>query len=181
MKIEGTHTINAPRDLVWNLMIDSEVLSRCVPGVQSLAASEDGSYKMALKTGVGSIKGLYQGTIKLEEQRAPEHYRMIVDGKGAPGFVKGAGTLELAEQGDETLVTYVGEVSVGGTIASVGQRLILSSARMMTAQFFAALEAEAVAIVKAEANDEPVQTPKQGFLRNVFRATSKAVKGKLNG
>ncbi len=180
MKIEGTHSIKAPRELVWNLMIDPDVLSRCVPGVQSLEANADGSYKMALKTGVGSIKGSYQGTIKLAEQRAPEHYRMLVDGKGAPGFVKGAGTLDLVAQADATVVTYSGDVSVGGTIASVGQRLILSAAKMMTAQFFAALEAEAAAIVKAEENDEPVQTPKQGFFRNVFRATSKAIKGKLN-
>ena len=42
---------------------------------QSLEANADGSYKMALKTGVGSIKGSYQGTIKLADQRAPEHYR----------------------------------------------------------------------------------------------------------
>ena len=102
--------------------------------------------------------------------RAPEHYKMLVDGKGSTGFVKGTGALDLVEQGDETAINYSGDVSVGGTIASVGQRLILTSAKMMTAQFFAALEAEAAAIITAEENDEPVVTPKQGLLRNTFRA-----------
>jgi hypothetical protein len=180
MKIEGAHTIKAPRALVWNLMIDPEVISRCVPGVESLEAVEDGSYKMMLKTGVGSIKGSYTGSIRLDEMREPTHYRMTVDGKGAPGFVKGAGSLDLSEVEDQTVVTYAGEVSVGGTIASVGQRMILSTAKMMTAQFFAALQAEAAAVIKAEENDEPVITPKQGFFRNVFRATSGAIKRKLN-
>ncbi|HZS05573.1 MAG TPA: carbon monoxide dehydrogenase subunit G [Blastocatellia bacterium] len=180
MKIEGHHTIKAPRELAWNLMIDPEVLGRCVPGVQSLEATGDGTYKMVLKTGIGSIKGLFNGTIRLEEMREPEHYKMTVDGRGAPGFVKGAGTLDLAEQGAETVVTYAGDVSVGGTIAGVGQRMILSSAKMMTAQFFAALEAEAAAIIKAEENGEPVVTPKQGFFRNVFRATSGTIKRRLN-
>ena len=173
MKIEGTYTINAPRELVWNLMIDPDVLSRCVPGVQSLENTEGTTYKLALKTGVGAIKGVYTGAIKLEEQREPEHYKMIVDGKGAAGFVKGVGALDLAEQGDETVVTYAGDVSVGGTIAGVGQRIILSTAKMMTAQFFTALEAEAAAIIRAEETGEPVATPKQGFLRNTFRAVKK--------
>ena len=170
MKIEGTHNLKAPRDLVWHLLIDPEVLSRCVPGIQTLESVAENSYKITLKAGVGAIKGVYNGAIRLEDMRAPEHYKILVDGKGSTGFVKGTGALDLVEQGDETAINYSGDVSVGGTIASVGQRLILTSAKMMTAQFFAALEAEAAAIITAEENDEPVVTPKQGLLRNTFRA-----------
>lgn len=170
MKIEGNYTIKAPRELVWTLVIDPDILSRCVPGVQSLENTETNAYKLLMKAGVGAIKGVYNGAIRLEDMRAPEHYKMLVDGKGATGFVKGVGELDLVEEGDETLINYSGDVSVGGTIASVGQRLILTSAKMMTAQFFAALEAEAAAIITAEENDEPIVTPKQGLLRNTFRA-----------
>jgi carbon monoxide dehydrogenase subunit G len=35
-------------------------------------------------------------------------------------------------------------MQVGGMIASVGQRMVLSAARMMTSQFFAALEEQTV-------------------------------------
>lgn len=173
MKIEGHYTLNAPRELVWNLLIDPDILSRCVPGVQSLENTGGTAYKVVLKTGVGAIKGVYNGAITLEDMREPEHYKMIVDGKGAAGFVKGVGELDLVEQGETTVVNYAGDVSVGGTIASVGQRMILSTAKMMTAHFFAALEAEAKAIIKAEEAGEPVATPKQGFFRNTFRAVKK--------
>lgn len=173
MKVEGSYTIKATRDRLWPLMIDPEVLSRCVPGCQSLEAQEDGSYKMAMKAGVGSIKGLFNGLIRLAEIREPEHYKMIVEGKGAPGFVKGEGALDLAEQGEETIVTYAGDVSVGGTLASVGQRMVLSAAKMMAGQFFAAIEAEAKAIAKAEETGEPHEAPKQGFIRNTIRQIKK--------
>ncbi|MFN7929840.1 MAG: carbon monoxide dehydrogenase subunit G [Blastocatellia bacterium] len=173
MKIEGSYTVNAPRELVWNLLIDPDILSRCVPGVQSLENTESNAYKMMLKTGVGAIKGVYNGAIKLEDIREPEHYKMLVDGKGAAGFVKGVGELDLVAQDETTVVNYAGDVSVGGTIASVGQRMILSTAKMMTSQFFTALEAEAKAIIKAEETGEPVTTPKQGFFRNTFRAVKK--------
>ncbi|MGH9939739.1 MAG: SRPBCC family protein [Blastocatellia bacterium] len=172
MKVEGSHTIKAPRELLYQLMIDPEILRRCVPGVQSLEAAGDGSYKMTLKAGVGSIKGAFTGSIRLDEMREPEHYKMIVDAKGPPGFLKGEGSIDLVEQGEETLVNYSGETSVGGTIAGVGQRMVQSTAKMMAGQFFAAIEAEAVAIVKAGESGQ-YTPPKQGFIRNTIRQIRK--------
>lgn len=142
MKIEGTYIIHAPRAILWQMLIDPAVLQRCVPGCEALEADEDGSYKMLLKAGVGSIKGVFNGKIRLADLREPEHYQMIVEGTGKVGFVKGTGTLDLVEQGDETVINYAGDVSVGGTLASVGQRMIQASAKMMAGQFFKAVEAE---------------------------------------
>ncbi|HKX26880.1 MAG TPA: carbon monoxide dehydrogenase subunit G [Blastocatellia bacterium] len=173
MKIEGSYTIKGHRLRVWQLMTSPETLQRCIPGCELLEANDDGSYRMTLKAGVGSIKGVYHGTTRLDEIREPDHYRMVVEAKGSAGFVKGEGALDLAEQGEETLVTYQGEVNVGGTIASVGQRMIGSTAKMMAGQFFAAIEAEAKAWAKAEENGEPFQAPKQGFIRNTIRQIKK--------
>jgi uncharacterized protein len=172
MKIEGAHTIKAPRELLYRLMIDPEILLRCVPGCQSLEAAGDDSYKMTLKAGVGSIKGGFTGSIKLEEMREPEHYKMIVDAKGPAGFLKGEGLIDLTEQAEGTVVNYTGETSVGGTIAGVGQRMVQSTAKMMAGQFFAAIEAEAVAVVKVEEGGQ-FTPPKQGFIRNTIRQIMK--------
>ncbi len=173
MKIEGSYTIPGPRERLWQLINDPEILRRCVPGCESLEAVADGSYKIMLKTGVGSIKGVFHGTIKLDEIREPEHYRMIVEGKGSPGFVKGDGGLDLVEGAEGTTINYSGAIAVGGTIASVGQRVILSSAKMMAGHFFAAISAEAKAMAKAEESGEPVEPPKHGFIRNTIRQIKK--------
>src|SRR5215475_5541384 len=172
MKIEGSHTIKAPRELLYRLMIDPEILLRCVPGCQSLEAAGDDSYKRTLKAGVGSIKGVFTGSIKVEEMREPEHDKMIVDAKGPAGFLKGEGLIDLTEQVEETLVNYAGETSVGGTIAGVGQRMVQSTAKMMAGQFFAAIEAEAAAILKSEESGH-YMPPKQGFIRNAIRQIKK--------
>ncbi len=173
MKIEGNYSIKSPRDRVFMLMTDPDVLLRCVPGCQSLEANEDGSYKITLKAGVGSIKGIFNGAIRLDEVREPEHYKMIVDGKGSSGFVRGEGSLDLVDQGDETLVNYIGDVSVGGTLAGVGQRMVQSTAKMMANQFFISIEAEALARDKAEESGEPFEAPKHGFIRNTIRQIKK--------
>ena len=170
MKIEGNETISTDIESLFAVMIDAEVLKRCIPGCESLDQQPDGSYKMSLKVGVGSIRGVYSGTIRLEDIREPEHFRMIVDGKGTSGFVKGAGEIDLAESDEQTIVSYSGDVNVGGTIASVGQRMVLTTAKLMTSQFFAAIGAEA----KARAEDRP--PPKHGVVRNTLRSISEKLK-----
>ncbi len=143
MKIEGTHELQVKRERVFQALIDPEVLRRTIPGCEQLEKIGENSYAATLKAGVGAIKGVFKGSVRLEDVREPEHYRLVVEGKGQPGFLKGTGDLDLEErEGGATVIKYVGDVQVGGTIASVGQRMIQGAARMMAAQFFAKLEAE---------------------------------------
>lgn len=162
MKIEGTHEIRAGRERVYKVMIDPAVLQRCIPGCERLEQTGESAYAVTLRAGVGSIKGLFTGNVKLEDMRPPEHFRMTVEGKGQPGFLKGSGEIDLEERDGATAVSYKGDVQVGGTIAGVGQRMIQGAARMMATQFFTAIEAEAQARV-----DEP--PPKHGFFRTALR------------
>ena len=144
MKIEGTHEIKASRARVYALLTDPEVLRRCIPGCESLEKTGEDTYAATMKAGVGMIKGTFKGNVKLAEMRAPEHYRIEVDGKGGPGFVKGTGDFDLEEKDGATLIRYAGEMQVGGTIAGIGQRMIQGAAKMMASRFFTALEAEAL-------------------------------------
>src|SRR5919199_5560590 len=165
MKIEGTHELRAGRGRGWRALTDPEALRRCMPGCERLEQTGENAYAVTLRAGVGSIKGVFNGNIRLEDLRPPEHYRIAVDGKGQPGFLKGAGDLDLEEKDGGTLVRYAGDVQVGGTLASVGQRMIQGAAKMMAAQFFTALEAEA----QAQEGDPP---PRHGFFRTALRAVS---------
>jgi uncharacterized protein len=145
MKIEGTQELHAPRERVYAALTDPQVLQRCIPGCESLEKSGDDSYAVTIKAGIGAIKGTFKGNVHLEDMRAPEHYRIVVDGKGGPGFVKGSGDFDLEDTGDATLIRYTGEMQVGGAIAGIGQRMIEGAAKMMAARFFKALETEAKA------------------------------------
>ncbi|HAF13897.1 MAG TPA: carbon monoxide dehydrogenase [Blastocatellia bacterium] len=174
MKIEGTHHLNAPRDRVYQSLIDPDVLQRCIPGCERLERTAENSYSATIRAGVGAIKGVFTGTVRLEDMRPPEHYRIVVEGKGAPGFLKGSGDLDLEEEGEGTLIKYRGDLQLGGTIASVGQRMIQGTAKMMASQFFTALEAEA----QATAGESP---PKHGFFRTALRWFSGWLKRRRSG
>ena len=118
--------------------MNPEVLARAMPGCEKLEPKVDGSFSAELKVGVAAVKGAYRGRIEILDATPPEHFRMKVEGKGTGGFLKGEGTLTLTDSGDETLISYSGDGQVGGVIASVGQRLILSAAKRIVNEFFEA-------------------------------------------
>jgi carbon monoxide dehydrogenase subunit G len=162
MKIEGTHELRASAERVYETLIDPAVLQRCIPGCERLEKTGENAYSTTLRAGVGSIKGIFTGNVRLEQMQPPRRFRMIVEGKGQPGFLKGAGDLEIETREGLTTVSYKGEVQVGGTIASVGQRMLQGAVKMMSTQFFTAIEAEA----KTESHESP---PKHGFFRTALR------------
>ena len=145
MKIEGTQKIPAPRERIFAALIDPAILQKCIPGCEQMEKTGENQYKAKLTAGVGPVKGVFTATISLQEIVPPEHYRLVVEGKGQPGFVKGSGELNLKDAGDATEIQYTGDVNVGGLIASVGQRMIQATANLLTGRFFKSLEAEVTA------------------------------------
>lgn len=140
MKVAGTHTFNAPRQVVWPMLLDPDVLARVMPGCKQLSEVGPNEYEGALSVRVGPVQGQFSGTVRLENIQEPEGYEMHVDGKGPSGFVEGSGGLRLEDGGESTTLHYDGEVQVGGRIASVGQRLLDSSARAIIRQSLTELE-----------------------------------------
>ncbi|MCY4436840.1 MAG: carbon monoxide dehydrogenase subunit G [Chloroflexi bacterium] len=146
MKVEGTFTIKAEQDRVWELLQDPDVLAACIPGCEKLEPTGEDTYAATLNVGVAGIKGRYQGTVSVADRDPPHGYRMIVEGKGGPGFVKGEGSFTLSEEkAGETIIHVAGDGQAGGTLARVGQRLMLQAARLLMKQFFTRLNKEATA------------------------------------
>ena len=73
-------------------------------------------------------------------------YRLVVPGKGSPGFVMGEATVELVDADGATLVKVTGQGQVGGLMARVGQRLLSSASKMMMDRFFGCLQAKATQV-----------------------------------
>lgn len=142
MKIEGSHKIDASRERIFAALVNPDVLQKCIPGCEQMEKTGDNQYKAKLTAGVGPVKGVFTATVSLQDITAPEHYKLVVEGKGQPGFVKGTGELNLKDESGATEIQYTGDVNVGGLIASVGQRMIQSTANLLAGRFFKSLESE---------------------------------------
>ena len=136
MKIAGAHQVTAAPEAAYALLRDPVVLARCMPGCEGLDLVGENQYSMRMKVALASVSGLFDGKVSLADLNPPVGYRLIVEGTGKIGFLRGEGVLTLSEHETGTNVAYEGEVQVGGTIASVGQRLLDVTAKMLIKRFF---------------------------------------------
>jgi carbon monoxide dehydrogenase subunit G len=140
MELKGTHQFNAPLDVVWDALLDPKVLAQALPGGDQLEQIGDNDYRASMQVRVGPVQGRFEGKVELWDLVPQQSYRMKVSGQGAPGFVNGEGNIRLEASGDGTQLSYDGDVQVGGRIASVGQRLLDSSAKSIIRQGLKALD-----------------------------------------
>ena len=136
MKLTGAYTINAPREKVFSAITDPAVLQRCIEGCEKMVKTAENTYDAHLKLGVAGIKGSYIGKVELKDVRPPESYTLLMEGKGAPGFVKGTARISLLPQDQKTELRYEADAQVGGMIAAIGSRLIEAIAKKMADDFF---------------------------------------------
>ncbi|MEL6760658.1 MAG: carbon monoxide dehydrogenase subunit G [Myxococcota bacterium] len=173
MKLAGEYTFDAPVKTVWEALLDPEVLAATLPGCDKLELI-DGVYEGELNIKVGPVQGKFKGKVALEELRELEGYTMVVDGKGAPGFVKARADIVLTESGPETKISYDSDAKVGGRIASVGQRLLEASAKAIVKQSLDGLNE--IMKQRAAGNSDPatIQAPSQSeFARKVASEVTK--------
>lgn len=140
MKVEGTYSFNAPRERVWETLLDPAVLAHCIPGCERFEQVADDVYDVVLRIGVASITGTYSGKVTVLDKDYPNSYRMLVEGSGSGGTVRGEGRLTLQARSSETDLTVEGEAQVTGVIARVGQRLMGSVSKMLMNQFFGCIK-----------------------------------------
>ena len=136
MKIGGAYTVPLDRQLAYARLQDPEILAKCMPGCDHLSRIGEDEYEMKMKMVISSVKGLFGGKVRLADQSPPDSFRLLVEGSGKVGFVKGEGVLTLSPVDAATEVRYEGEVQIGGMIAGVGQRLLDVTAKLIIKKFF---------------------------------------------
>ncbi len=136
MKISGSYFLPLPPEQAYQRLQDPDVLAGAMPGCESLEKTGEDEYRMKMKMAMASLSGNFDGKVKITEQSPPQSFKLLVEGSGKVGFMKGEGLLKFAAKDAGTDVSYEGDVQVGGTIAAVGQRLIDGTAKMMIKRFF---------------------------------------------
>ncbi len=137
MDMSGEERIPASRQAVWEALNNPEILKACIPGCQSLEMTSPTEMKATVKIKIGPVSAKFDGEVVLENLNPPEGYTISGEGKGGiAGFAKGGANVMLAEDGDETILTYNVDAQIGGKLAQLGSRLIDSTAKKLAGQFF---------------------------------------------
>lgn len=159
MELKDEQIIRAPAEDVFAALNDPEVLKACIPGCESLEKTDETSMIATVAMKVGPVKARFKGSVKLENLNPPKSYKIVGEGKGgAAGFAKGSADVNLVEENGATTLQYAVKADIGGKLAQLGSRLIDSTAKKLSGEFFQKF-AEAV---EQEESADPVRQSDAG-------------------
>ncbi|QQE76863.1 CoxG family protein [Alicyclobacillus sp. SO9] len=142
MKISFQYTYQTERERVWELLQDERTLAVTLPGCKRFHKIDEGVYETEMGLNIGPIKGVFEGQVQLSEKDVPRRYRLKLQGQGKPGELTADSVIQLHEKDGSTVVSCDADAQVTGLLASVGQRVTGSVARMLLGNFFKNIDSQ---------------------------------------
>lgn len=164
VELVGEHEFAAPQELVWEMVMDPEVLAMTISGCEKLERIDENTLQGLLNLRVGPVQGIFQGKVESTDVHPPRSLHMIISGSGPAGVVRGEGNITLEALPTATRLRYDGAVQVSGRIASVGQRVMDSSAKSIVRQCLQNLERQ----IEARLEPAPELEPGPGTVEDVL-------------
>ena len=137
MKFEGTVEIRAPRDRVWAFLMDPNQVGSCGPGVESIEVVDETHFKAKAKVGIGFISARFVVDAEIAEIQPPDRAVIKAHGQAPGSALDATATMSLRDGTDGgTVMDWAADVLIGGSLASVGARMIEGTANKMIGQTF---------------------------------------------
>jgi hypothetical protein len=130
--------IPAPRERLWDFLMDVPTVGRCVPGVETVEAVDASAYRGGLKVQIGPIRLSLEGTITVEEaDRDAWRARMRAEAndRRLGGGIRARLSLTLAPVEVGTRLRIDTDLAVLGKIGEFGQPVIRKKADTLLEEF----------------------------------------------
>ena len=143
MELQGSVTIPAAPEQVWQALNNPEVLRLCIPGCEEIRQISAQEMHARLMLKMGPVRANFVGKVLMTDVRAPHGYTLNFEGSGgSAGFARGSSVITLTPTSDGTQLDYTAQASVAGKLGQIGGRLMDASARQLADRFFAAFKAQ---------------------------------------
>lgn len=143
MEFEGTTTVKAAPQKVFNFLLDPNMLGKCLPDVQSIEVTGPDKFRATIKVGISFIKGVFDFQFTITEKRTSNHASLKGHGTetGSAIDLEAKFNLSPTPEGG-TQIRWTAEAKVFGLIAGVGSRLLDRAANKIITQIFDSIEKE---------------------------------------
>lgn len=143
MDLNGSHILNAPTSTVWSMLMDTDTLTRIVPGITNLEQTGTNEFKALAEIKMGPVSGKFSGGLTLDDIREGEGYTLHVQQNSKIGNANATIRIDLksTDEGHTELV-FDGGAKLSGLLARTGNRVMSGVAHSLTKQFFENFEEE---------------------------------------
>ena len=147
MKLENEFTVDVSVEDVWEVLLDLERITPCLPGAAlTNGADGDGEHEGTMKVRLGPVTQEYNGTVQIQEADESERRAVLqADGKDARGQGTASATITSTlhdEGGGSTRVRVETDMHITGRAAQFGRGLQQSVAEKILGRFADCLENE---------------------------------------
>jgi carbon monoxide dehydrogenase subunit G len=137
LEFAGAPEITAPRQTVWERLMDPTFVAASAPGVESVEAVDPTHFRVISGVGVGPVRVRFQLDVELADLVPPERLRMTALGRAPGSSVDTVSSVRLEPIGDgRTRLDWAATTTISGTIAGLGPRILEWTARRLTEEFW---------------------------------------------
>ena len=130
------------------MLIDTDTLSRIVPGVSRLEKTGNNQFKSILDIKLGPVQSSFTGNLEMDEIHEEKAFTLKVQQNSMIGNANAIIQISLQQMNtDQTELTFTGDVKLSGKLAGMGQRLVGAVSNTLTKQFFSNLDKELEKVV----------------------------------
>ncbi|MFB0568769.1 MAG: CoxG family protein [Nitrososphaeria archaeon] len=143
MHFEGRFKINAPKQKVWDSVMDPGKVVKSVPGLESYEIQEEKKVSARVKAGVGMVRGTFKVKGSYKDIK-PEAYslRYLLSGSGVGSMFDAEIFMRLSDVEGGTEMVYEAEAITSGILAGLAGRIIEKKVTEITEEMFANLKKE---------------------------------------
>ena len=141
VEIEGTYTLQATPDAVWQSLVDRQMLLHTLPEIEKLERIDEYTHTLALHIDYTPLFGTYYGRIRVAESQYPHHSRVIIEGvRDTQNTISGEAILNLTSHEDTTTVNYNGTIHLNKVGVELQRTVVKGATKLLVQQFFTLLE-----------------------------------------
>jgi Uncharacterized conserved protein len=78
MQLNGSYMLNTSKEILWAMLLDPDTLTKVIPSLKSLEATESGIYKAVCEVKMGPVSGTFEGTMETINLNPMESFTLIM-------------------------------------------------------------------------------------------------------
>jgi carbon monoxide dehydrogenase subunit G len=143
MELKGRQTVSSTPSTLWKMLMDIETLPKIIPGISNLEKTGENTYRSIFEVKFGPVGGEFIGDMQMEDISEQKAFTLKAQQHNKIGTVNSVMKIGLMPvPGNETEVSFDGEIKITGMMSMMGEKVLKSVADMLTKKFFSNLDHE---------------------------------------